>query len=67
MRARVKMFNCERGFGFVVIEGRPDAYVHRTVLGSNGDETLQVGELVDVEVEEAPRGPRVIWLDRVES
>lgn len=65
MRARVKMFNGERGWGFVAVEGGPDAYVHRTVLGSRGDETLQVGELVDVEVEDAPRGPRVVWLARV--
>ena len=66
VRARCTMFNDARGFGFVdPLDGGATIFVHRTLLGTEGTEVLAVGELVDVETQEAPQGPRAIWLERV--
>jgi cold-shock DNA-binding protein family len=56
VKGKVKMFNSERGFGFITGEDGKDIYVHSTAI--EGGATLAVGDAVEYEVEQAERGPR---------
>ncbi|MGI0141474.1 MAG: cold-shock protein [Candidatus Micrarchaeales archaeon] len=56
MKGKVKMFNSERGFGFITGEDGKDVYVHSTSV--QGGATLVVGDEVEYEVEAGDRGPR---------
>ncbi|MGI0100908.1 MAG: cold-shock protein [Candidatus Micrarchaeaceae archaeon] len=56
MRGKVKMFNSERGFGFITGDDGKDVYVHSTSV--EGGATLAVGDVVEYEVEAGDRGPR---------
>ena len=56
MKGKVKMFNVERGFGFVTGEDGKDVYVHSTAI--TGGAVLAVGDSVEYDVESGERGPR---------
>jgi CspA family cold shock protein len=56
MKGKVKMFNSERGFGFITGEDGKDVYVHSTAI--QGGAKLAVGDNVEYEVEAGERGPR---------
>ncbi|MDE1823058.1 MAG: cold shock domain-containing protein [Candidatus Micrarchaeota archaeon] len=56
MKGKVKMFNAERGFGFITGDDGKDVYVHKTAI--EGGATLMVGDAVEYEVEAGERGPR---------
>lgn len=56
MKGKVKMFNTERGFGFVTGEDGKDVYVHSTAI--TGGAVLSVGDAVEYDVEAGERGPR---------
>jgi len=56
MKGKVKMFNTERGFGFVTGEDGTDVYVHSTAIADGA--TLAVGDAVEYDVEQGERGPR---------
>ncbi|MBX2823067.1 MAG: cold-shock protein [Rhodothermaceae bacterium] len=57
-RGKVKWFNTEKGFGFIVPEdGTKDVFVHRNnVNGLGWEEGLVDGEEVEYEVENTPKG-----------
>ncbi len=56
MKGKVKMFNPERGFGFITGEDGNDTYFHKTAV--EGGATLAVGDSVEYEVEAGERGTR---------
>ncbi|MDE1869077.1 MAG: cold shock domain-containing protein [Candidatus Micrarchaeota archaeon] len=56
MKGKVKMFNAERGFGFITGEDGKDVYVHSTAI--EGGAALAVGDSVEFDVEQGDRGPR---------
>jgi CspA family cold shock protein len=56
MKGKVKMFNAARGFGFITGDDGKDVYVHTTVI--EGGAVLEVGDVVDYEVESGERGLR---------
>ena len=55
MKGTVKMFNAERGFGFITGDDGKDVYVHKTSI--EGGATLTVGDKVEYEVVAGERGP----------
>ena len=57
-RGKVKWFNTEKGFGFIVPDdGTKDIFVHRNnVNGLGWEEGLIDGEEVEYEVENTPKG-----------
>jgi CspA family cold shock protein len=57
MRATVKWFNEQKGFGFVTGADGKDAFLHGSVVPD--DLQLSEGLAVDCEIETGPRGPRV--------
>ena len=56
MKGKVKMFNSERGFGFITGDDGKDVYFHSSSVESGA--VLAVGDSVEFEVEAGERGPR---------
>jgi len=53
---KVKWFNDQKGFGFIVSERGKDVFVHHTVIDGQGFKTLTDGESVEYDYEEGPKG-----------
>jgi CspA family cold shock protein len=62
MRGKVKRLVKDRGFGFVVTEGKKDIFFHRSALQGNTFDTLKEGDSVEFTVEEGPKGPRAVQM-----
>ncbi len=56
MKGKVKMFNTERGFGFITGDDGKDVYVHSSSI--TGGAVLASGDSVEYDVEAGERGPR---------
>ena len=56
MKGKVKMFNVERGFGFITGDDGNDVYVHTSKI--EGGMALSPGDSVEYEVEVGERGSR---------
>ena len=56
MKGKVKMFNAERGFGFITGDDSKDVYVH--VSSIEGGAALASGDSVEYDVESGERGLR---------
>ena len=68
VRAVVKWFKPERGFGFVeMADGSGDAFLHASVLERNGIAALQTGETLEVRVAPGQKGPQVTEIISVDS
>lgn len=50
------MFNAQRGFGFITGDDGKDVYVHTSAV--EGGVALEVGDVVEYEVESGDRGLR---------
>lgn len=57
MKGKVKWFNAEKGFGFIVDENGKDVFVHFSAIQVEGYKTLNEGEEVTFEVVQGDRGP----------
>lgn len=61
---KVKWFNTEKGFGFIVQEDNKDLFVHfKDVLG--GIESLKENDQVEFEVAEGRKGLQAVNVKRV--
>ena len=58
----VKFFNESKGFGFITDTEGKDCFVHVTAL--DGQE-LQEGDEVGFEVQETPKGPNAVNVQRL--
>jgi cold shock protein len=68
VRAVVKWFKPERGFGFVELsDGSGDAFLHASVLERNNITTVQTGETLEVRVAPGQKGPQVTEIISVDS
>jgi cold shock protein len=68
VRAVVKWFKPERGFGFVELaDGSGDAFLHASVLERSGITTLQGGETLELRVAPGQKGPQVTEVISVDS
>ena len=47
MQGRVKWFNKEKGFGFIVVDGEEDIFIHYTNIEMEGYKTLKENQLVE--------------------
>lgn len=56
MKGKVKMYNPEKGFGFITGDDGKDVYVPSTNV--EGGATLAVGDSVEYEVEQGEKGSR---------
>lgn len=66
VRVRVKWFNVEKGFGFVTpLDGRPEAFLHASVLARGGVARLAEGAEMVCVVATTPKGPQVVRVDEM--
>jgi CspA family cold shock protein len=57
--ATVKWFKAEKGFGFVVVGGAGDAFLHAAVLERSGHGAVQPGATLQVRTEQGQKGLQV--------
>jgi CspA family cold shock protein len=68
VKAVVKWFRADRGFGFVELaDGGSDAFLHANILGRIGVQQVQPGETLEVRVGSGQRGPQVTEVLNVDS
>jgi cold shock protein len=58
MKGKVKMFNKEKGYGFIRSEDGKDVFFHHSSILMDGYKTAEADEEVEFEVEDSDRGPR---------
>ncbi len=58
MKGTVKMFNADKGYGFIRTEDGKDVFFHYSSLIMDSYKTAEKGEQVEFEVEETERGLR---------
>ncbi|MCR5350067.1 MAG: cold-shock protein [Acholeplasmatales bacterium] len=58
MDGKVKWFNAEKGYGFIVNDEGKDIFVHFSAIQSEGYKTLDEGQAVTFDLEDGPRGPQ---------
>jgi CspA family cold shock protein len=55
---KVKWFNNAKGFGFVTTEDGLDAFVHYSDIDGDGFKSLAMGDPVEFELTDGPRGAK---------
>jgi CspA family cold shock protein len=53
---KVKWFNAQKGFGFIIGDDQKDAFVHYSAIMDQGFKNLQEGERVEYEVTDGDKG-----------
>ena len=56
MKGKVKWFNADKGYGFIVSEEGKDVFVHFSAIVAEGYRTLNEGDQVTFDVEDGERG-----------
>lgn len=56
-RGRVKWFNEKKGYGFILMEGQKDIFVHRSAIKG---ELLKEGDEVEFEIAQGHKGPEAV-------
>ena len=64
---KVKWFNDQKGFGFILSDKGRDVFVHHSVIEGQGFKTLQDGESVEYEAEEGPKGAKATKVRRMSA
>ena len=55
----VKLFNAEKGFGFIAQEdGGADVFVHYSAIQTQGYKSLDENQKVEFDVTQGPKGPQ---------
>lgn len=63
MKGTIKTLT-DRGFGFIAVEGQKDVFFHSKSLVGTMYDDLKVGDTVSFEVEEGPKGPAAVNVQR---
>jgi CspA family cold shock protein len=67
MRATVKWYSHEKGFGFVTLEDGTDAFLHVSVVERSGNKTVLPGSTVEVRTSPGPKGLQVTEVISVDT
>ena len=60
----VKWFNATKGFGFITTEEGNDVFAHFSAIKTDGFKTLDEGQKVTFDVEDGPRGPQAVNIQK---
>ena len=66
MLGKVKMFNKEKGYGFITVEGQRDIFFHYSDLVMEGFKTIEDGAEVEFEMIDTDRGPQAKQIVKVQ-
>jgi CspA family cold shock protein len=58
LTGEVKMFNKEKGYGFIHSDDGQDVFFHYSALIMDGYKTVEQHDKVEFEIEQSDRGPR---------
>ena len=62
----LKWFNAEKGYGFISCDSGNDVSVHHSQIKEKGpNKDLHEGENVSFDIEEAPKGPMAINVQKI--
>ncbi|NLL73325.1 MAG: cold-shock protein [Clostridiales bacterium] len=64
-KGTVKLFNNQKGFGFISDEDGNDVFVHYTGLNMDGFKSLEEGQEVEFEVVQGAKGPQATNVVRI--
>ena len=56
VRGKIKWFNNQKGYGFIMRDGGKDVFVHYSVIQGNGFKTLNEGQDVEFEIVNTDKG-----------
>lgn len=59
-RGTVKWFDAKKGYGFIEQENDDDVFVHYSAIKKPGFKTLNDGDEVEFDVQEAPKGKQAV-------
>jgi len=66
LNGKVKWFNPTKGFGFIEREDKEkDVFVHMSAVRDAGMNGLDEGQAMTFEIEEGPKGPNAVNLQKV--
>jgi len=66
INGKVKWFNAAKGFGFIERgDNEKDVFVHISAVKNAGMDGLDEGQAMTFEVEEGPKGPNAVNLQKV--
>jgi CspA family cold shock protein len=64
-KGTVKWFDSTKGYGFIKRENGNDVFVHFKSINGDGYKTLNEGDEVEFEVQEASKGPQAVNVTKV--
>ena len=65
MNGKVKWFNGAKGYGFIEREDKEkDVFIHVSALRDAGMKGLEEGEALTFDIEEGPKGPSAVNLQK---
>jgi len=65
IHGKVKWFNDQKGFGFIVADDGREIFVHHSAIMGQGFKTLPEGAEVEFDIEKGDKGPRAVKVSLV--
>lgn len=66
MLGKVKWFNEQKGYGFILCDDGKDVFVHYRSIMDTGFKTLKENDRVEFNVEESDKGPKATNVRKVQ-